>query len=80
MSSKTGNSVLRQLRESIGLSQREFATEAGIHHVYICQIETGVCQLGHRSGLAILDAFRSEMAERRITLEDLLRGEPGGVG
>ena len=68
-----GNFTLRNFRTELGLSQRAFAEEAGLSSVYMCQVETGRSGLGRDAGLAIVEAFRPEMAERRITLEDLLR-------
>ena len=79
-----GNVVLRQFRLSLGLSQVELARAAGLNATYICQVELGggkskrkkPYRLGHRAALAIFDAFGAELAEARITLADLLRGEP----
>lgn len=69
------NPVLRQFRESLGLNQREFAEPASLNPVYVCQVETGQYNLGRDAALKILEAYRRELAESRITLEDLLRGE-----
>jgi transcriptional regulator with XRE-family HTH domain len=35
-------SVLRQLRESKGLSQEELADQCGIHRTYVSQLERGL--------------------------------------
>ena len=68
------NPILRQFREGLGLNQREFAEPADLSSVYLCQVETGHYNLGRDAALKIVDAYRREMAEARITLEDLLRG------
>jgi XRE family transcriptional regulator, fatty acid utilization regulator len=73
------NKSIRRLRESLGLTQREFAEKVGVHQVYVSQLESGSQGLGHQTALRILDEYRREMAELRITLEDLLRGDEGAA-
>jgi transcriptional regulator with XRE-family HTH domain len=70
-----GNRVVKRLRTELGFTQAEFGEEVDLAGVYVAQIETGVHGLGRDAALKILDRFRGEMMERRITLEDLLRGE-----
>ena len=66
-------SVLRQFRKTLNLTQGDFADRAGISSGYLCQIEMRVHALGRDAGLSILDAYREEMSDFGITLEDLLR-------
>lgn len=65
---------LRQLRNRLGLTQKQMAEELGLHKVHLSQIETERCGLGRDTALKIVDRYRDAMAEDRITLEDLLRG------
>lgn len=67
------NPVLRQFRKSLGLNQREFGAEVGIHPTYLCQIEVGTENLGHKNALRIAERYREELAAAGITLEELLR-------
>ena len=72
-----GNGVLRELREKLGVTQQEMAHDTGLSSGFICQVETGAEQLGHKAGLAIVDVYRRDMRRMGITLEDLLRGARG---
>lgn len=76
-----GNPVLRQFRQSLGLSQVEFARAIGFNATYICQVELGggpkrkrPFRLGHRAALAIADAFGPQLEAADLTIADLLRG------
>ena len=71
---RTPNKVLRDFRLSLGLTGVQMAKEAGLTNVLISQVEHGTYKLGHKSALRLMDTYRAELAERRITLEDLLRG------
>ena len=65
---------LRELRKSLSLNQRQFATEVGLHPTYVSQLETGSEPVGKSTSLKIADRYRVEMARLGITIEDLMRG------
>jgi transcriptional regulator with XRE-family HTH domain len=65
---------LRELRKSLGLNQRQFAGEVGLHPTYVSQLETGSEPVGKTTALRIADRYRLEMARLGITIEDLMRG------
>ena len=65
---------LRELRKSLGLNQRPFAVEVGLHPTYVSQLETSSEPVGKGTALKIADRYRVEMARLGITIEDLMRG------
>lgn len=69
------NRTLRRLRTELGITQRQMGEECDLAPVYIAQVEGGTHGLGREAALKILDRYRAAMMERRITLEDLLRGQ-----
>lgn len=74
MGKRRGNAVLRRVRASLGLTQRAFGEKCRVHSVYICQIETGACDIGGEIALRIVYRYRSTFLELGLTLENLLRG------
>lgn len=76
--SKRNLSALKILRTRfLDLSQRELASEIGVTHGYIAQIESSGGGMGKDSSLALAERFRKEMRRAQITLEDLQRGSAG---
>ena len=65
-------SAVRQLRKYLQLSQSEFGARVDRTQATISEAEERG-HIGREAGLAILDAWRPEMQELRLTLEDLLR-------
>lgn len=68
------NQALRELRKHVKLSQADFADPLNTQRETIAKIELGSQNLGADLGLRILKAYRADMAEMRMTLEDLLKG------
>ena len=65
---------LRVFRRSLGMTQAQFAERIGCAPAYVCQIELRREEMGRATGLAIVEAFRRELAEAGLSLETLLRG------
>lgn len=65
---------LRELRRSLGMKQRPFAAEVGLHPTYVSQLETGHQPMGKESALKVAARFRAEMAQLGLTIEDMMRG------
>lgn len=68
-----GYILLRRFRETLGLTQGQMAEEAGLNSAYLCQLESDVTPIGHRSAMRLWNAYRKEFRGAGITLEDLLR-------
>ena len=79
MSDQTGNTVLRAIRNHLGLTQRELGDQTGIDPTYVCQIETGARRIGHRKAHEIWTALRPACDRLGFTFEDLLGGGRGPV-
>ena len=72
MSGQAKNTVLRDIRNDLDLTQREMAEEAGLTLGYICAIERGKRRIGPTAALAIWRAFRPAFDRLGFTLDDLL--------
>jgi len=70
---------IRELRNALGLKQREFAEQVGLSAAYVSQVENGVLDLGKEAGFKIMDRYRTEALRLGITLEDMLRGSREGA-
>ena len=68
-----GNKVLRELRESLGMSGIEFAQAVGIGNVALSNLERGYHLIAAETALKIVDRFGDELARLGYDLEDLLR-------
>ncbi len=69
----SGNKVLRVIRESLELSQVEFAEATEIERSYLSTLENGHYLLGVDAGLRVYARFRPTFERLGYSLEDLFR-------
>jgi len=68
------NEPLRRLREHLGITLAAFGQSTGIVPTHVSSYERGGKPIGFGVARRILDAYRREMAECNVELEDLQRG------
>jgi transcriptional regulator with XRE-family HTH domain len=77
MGSVASSHPVARLRGALGLSQAAFASKIAVSRAYISRIEATGEGMGKDSALRVLAEFRADLAELRLTVEDLLRGADG---
>lgn len=72
---------IKRLRNSLNLSQTDFAKSIGVTAGRISQVEAGAVgdRLGGETMLELADVYRDELARLGLTVEDLLRGHRGAA-
>ena len=68
------NEPLIQLRQYLGLSQRDFAKPLGMSGSRIAHLELGDDPIGRITVLRIIDTYRKAMRRAKVTPEELMRG------
>lgn len=68
------NDVLRYLRTSLGITQKDMGASLGCDPAWLCSIERGHSRMGHKTAQRIEREYAADMARLGITLSDLLRG------
>jgi transcriptional regulator with XRE-family HTH domain len=72
---------LKLLRETLGMTQLEFAKTIGVSPGRVSQVEKiDGERLGAASVLKLLELYRVEIARLGLTLEDFLRTDDNGDG
>ena len=61
--SETWNAMVRRLRQERGLSQRQLAEEAGIHHTLVSKIERGRADVSRKVVRALASALDADPVE-----------------
>jgi transcriptional regulator with XRE-family HTH domain len=62
-SRRTFGRAVRRVREQIGLSQEDFAEQAGIHRTYVSSIELGKVNVGIEVASQLASALGRKLSE-----------------
>ena len=68
--------LVRERRESLGLTQEELAHKAHLHRTYISDIERGARNLSVRSLISLADALGIGVSDMVQVAESRLDGQP----